>query len=155
VDCDDADASVYPGADEVCRDGMDNNCNGKIDRKDKACARNDDEELDDEDLDDEDLDDEDLDDGEVGDGDRERNYRLDNYSEEQQNVRDLEALQGALSAGCAVIPESMGHGSPGGMFFMYSIVAGYIGFVRTLARRRAGTRKERLPGTGEKDPIGS
>ena len=30
-DCDDTDASIYPGAPEVC-DGKDNNCNGEIDR---------------------------------------------------------------------------------------------------------------------------
>ena len=30
TDCDDSDASVYPGATETC-DGVDNNCNGTID----------------------------------------------------------------------------------------------------------------------------
>jgi len=30
-DCDDNDPSVYPGAEEICGDGIDNNCNGEID----------------------------------------------------------------------------------------------------------------------------
>ena len=32
IDCDDADATVYPDADERC-DGLDNNCNGEIDER--------------------------------------------------------------------------------------------------------------------------
>jgi len=30
-DCDDTDASVYPGAEEICGDGVDNNCDGQVD----------------------------------------------------------------------------------------------------------------------------
>lgn len=30
-DCDDNDASVYPGAEELCDDGVDNNCDGQVD----------------------------------------------------------------------------------------------------------------------------
>ncbi|NCG18674.1 MAG: hypothetical protein GWP91_06655 [Rhodobacterales bacterium] len=30
-DCDDTDASIFPGADELCEDGIDNNCDGQID----------------------------------------------------------------------------------------------------------------------------
>jgi hypothetical protein len=30
-DCDDADATAYPGATEVCEDGIDNNCDGQVD----------------------------------------------------------------------------------------------------------------------------
>jgi len=37
VDCNDADAGINPGAKENCKDGIDNNCNHKIDRKDLAC----------------------------------------------------------------------------------------------------------------------
>jgi hypothetical protein len=31
TDCDDAHATVYPGAPEICGNGIDDNCNGKVD----------------------------------------------------------------------------------------------------------------------------
>ncbi len=37
-DCNDNDASVNPGATELCGDKIDNNCNGQIDCADTACA---------------------------------------------------------------------------------------------------------------------
>ena len=37
VDCNDADASVNEGAIEVCDDGIDNDCDGKIDCSDNEC----------------------------------------------------------------------------------------------------------------------
>ena len=36
-DCDDQDPDVYPGATEICDDGIDNNCNGLIDGEDPEC----------------------------------------------------------------------------------------------------------------------
>lgn len=38
VDCDDANAAVNPGATEDCTDGVDNDCDGKIDADDSDCA---------------------------------------------------------------------------------------------------------------------
>ena len=37
-DCNDDNAAVYPGAQEICDDGIDNNCNGLIDDSDPACG---------------------------------------------------------------------------------------------------------------------
>jgi MYXO-CTERM domain-containing protein len=37
-DCNDADASAYPGAEEVCDDGVDNDCDGDSDDGDSDCA---------------------------------------------------------------------------------------------------------------------
>lgn len=39
VDCDDGDASVHPGADELCGDGVDNDCDGLVDDKDDGAVR--------------------------------------------------------------------------------------------------------------------
>jgi len=36
-DCDDSNPAVYPGADEVC-DGVDNNCNGRVDEGTSSCV---------------------------------------------------------------------------------------------------------------------
>jgi hypothetical protein len=36
-DCNDADASIHPGAAEVCTDGVDNDCNGMSDKSDYNC----------------------------------------------------------------------------------------------------------------------
>ncbi|MBP9085631.1 MAG: hypothetical protein KBG15_05905 [Kofleriaceae bacterium] len=36
-DCNDADPAVFPGAAEVCTDGIDNNCDGAPDKSDYAC----------------------------------------------------------------------------------------------------------------------
>jgi hypothetical protein len=38
VDCDDGDPNVNPGADEVCDNGIDDDCNGLIDGDDPACV---------------------------------------------------------------------------------------------------------------------
>ncbi len=38
-DCDDADPDVYPGAEEVCGDGVVNDCGGSVEAAVEACAR--------------------------------------------------------------------------------------------------------------------
>lgn len=38
-DCDDVDPSVNPGVDEICDDGLDNNCDGQTDADDATCFR--------------------------------------------------------------------------------------------------------------------
>ncbi|MAQ19059.1 MAG: hypothetical protein CMN30_30200 [Sandaracinus sp.] len=38
TDCDDLDPSAYPGAAEVCDDGIDNDCDGRIDAVDPLCG---------------------------------------------------------------------------------------------------------------------
>src|SRR4030095_16118262 len=40
TDCDEASALVNPGAQEVCTDGIDNNCDGSSDAYDPVCSMN-------------------------------------------------------------------------------------------------------------------
>jgi hypothetical protein len=37
ADCDDGNASVYPGAEEICGDGIDNDCDKELDFEDAEC----------------------------------------------------------------------------------------------------------------------
>ena len=38
VDCEPEDASIYPGADEICDDDVDNDCDQLVDEQDKDCT---------------------------------------------------------------------------------------------------------------------
>lgn len=38
ADCAPDDAQIFPGADEICNDGQDNNCDALIDGEDAACS---------------------------------------------------------------------------------------------------------------------
>jgi len=38
VDCDPSDPTIFPGAEEICDDGIDNDCDDKIDTEDDNCA---------------------------------------------------------------------------------------------------------------------
>ena len=46
-DCDDNDPTVHPGADEICDDGADNDCDGDVDGQDSDCDDGDDDDDDD------------------------------------------------------------------------------------------------------------
>lgn len=37
-DCAPEDPTIYPGADEICNDGVDNDCDGQIDTDDPGCG---------------------------------------------------------------------------------------------------------------------
>jgi len=39
TDCDDSDPNTYPGAFELCDDGVDNDCDGNVDCADSSCFR--------------------------------------------------------------------------------------------------------------------
>ena len=54
-DCDDSDATVHPSVPEDCEDGIDNDCDGRIDDEDSDCVEGDDDSADDDDSVDDDT----------------------------------------------------------------------------------------------------
>jgi len=70
-DCDDTDATVNPAAEEVCDDGLDNDCNDLADEDDPACGSGDDDDdsAGDDDTADDDTSDDDTSDDDIADDD--------------------------------------------------------------------------------------
>ena len=82
MDCNDSNASQNPGANEICDDSIDNNCDGAVDAADVACQLMEDDEhrqdRHDKDRDDDDDDRDDDDDDEAEDEAEDREDRRDN-----------------------------------------------------------------------------
>ncbi len=117
-DCDDADDQINPGADEICDDTIDNDCDGLTDAADDDCGPGDDD--DDDDDDDTTGDDDDDDDSGV--------------PSPPVLDPDFGGDRPTLIAGCDSCLGSVSAGQPGGRGFGLALLLG-VGFV--LRRRRS------------------
>ncbi len=106
-DCVPDDASIYPGAPELCDDGVDNDCDGLVDEQDDECAGGDDDDTADDDDTSSDDDDSADDDDDTSDDDDDTSDDDDDTSDDDDDTAagcdihvpaDHATIQAAISA---------------------------------------------------------